>query len=92
MTPVPIPNYVDDQLQFFFWEVDEFFPSLVIFIVLYMWDQLLMGMGMSFAFVKLFGRFKNNHMPGVLFHMVWWVGLMTMNKKFENGAVREAVK
>jgi conjugal transfer pilus assembly protein TraL len=42
MTPVPIPNYVDDQPQFFFWEVDEFFPSLVIFIVLYMWDQLLM--------------------------------------------------
>ena len=87
-----IPNYVDDQPQFFFWEIDEFFPSLVIFIVLYMWGQILLGMMASFVFVKLFGRFKNNHMPGVLFHMVWWTGMMKMNNKFDNGAVREAVK
>ncbi len=92
MTEKPIPNYVDDQLQIFFWEVDEFFPALVIFIVMFMWDQLLLGMVLTFVFVKLFGRFKNNRMPGVLFHMVWWVGSMSMNKRFENGSIREAVK
>ncbi len=92
MTKKPIPNYVDDQMQIFFWELDEFFPSLTIFVVMFMWDQLLMGIVMAIAFVKFFGRFKNANMSGVLFHMVWWTGLMSMNKKFDNGASREAVK
>lgn len=87
-----IPNYVDDQMQIFFWEIDEFFPSLTIFIVMFMWDQLLFGIFMTLAFNKFFSRFKNANMSGVLFHMFWWVGLMGMNKKFDNGATREAVK
>lgn len=92
MTEKPIPNYVDDQMQIFFWEVDEFFPSLTIFIVMFMWDQLLVGIAFTLIFNRFFGRFKNANMAGVLFHMVWWVGLMGMNKKFDNGAAREAIK
>jgi len=92
MTEKPIPNYVDDQMQIFMWEVDEFFPSLVIFIVMFMWDQLLLGIILTILFVKLFSRFKSSNMQGVLLHMVWWSGLMSMNKKFDNGSIREAVK
>ena len=92
MTEKPIPNYVDDQMQVFFWEIDEFFPALTIFIVMFMWGQLLIGILLTYVFVKFFSRFKNANMAGVLFHMVWWVGLMGMNKKFDNGATREAVK
>jgi len=54
MTEKPIPNYVDDQMQIFMWEVDEFFPSLVIFMVMFMWDQLLLGIILTILFVKLF--------------------------------------
>ena len=43
----------------------------------------------SQVFVKLFGRFKNARMDGVLFHMAWWAGLMSMNKRFDSGAMRE---
>ncbi|QIL84346.1 type IV conjugative transfer system protein TraL (plasmid) [Diaphorobacter sp. HDW4A] len=92
MTEMPIPNYVDDQMQVFFWEVDEFFPALIIFVVMFMWDQLLLGLVATLIFVKLFGRFKSNHMAGVLFHMVWWSGVMALNKKFDNGSVREIAK
>ena len=92
MTEKPIPNYVDDQMQVFFWEIDEFFPALTIFIVMFMWDQLLIGILLTYVFVKFFSRFKNANMAGVLFHMAWWVGLMGMNKKFDNGATREAAK
>ncbi len=92
MTEKPIPNYVDDQMQVFFWEIDEFFPALTIFIVMFMWGQLLIGILLTYVFVKFFSRFKNANMAGVLFHMAWWVGLMGMNKKFDNGATREAVK
>lgn len=92
MNERPIPNYVDDQMQVFFWEIDEFFPALTIFIVMFMWDQLLLGLVLVMFFVKFFGRFKNANMSGVLFHMVWWTGLMRMNKKFDNGAQREFSK
>ena len=43
----------------------------------------------TYVFVKLFGRFKNARMDGVLFHMAWWAGLMSMNKRFDSGAMRE---
>lgn len=79
-------------MQIFFWELDEFFPSLTMFIVMFMWDQLLVGIVMTVVFVKFFSRFKNANMSGVLFHMAWWIGLMGMNKKFDSGAMREAVK
>ena len=89
MTEKPIPNHVDDQMQVFFWEIDEFFPALVIFVVLFMWDQLMLGLISTYVFVKLFGRFKNARLDGVLFHMAWWAGLMSMNKRFDSGAMRE---
>ena len=92
MTEKPIPNYVDAQMQIFFWEVDEFFPALTIFIVMFMWDLLLIGILLALAFVKLFSRFKNSNMDGILFHMAWWSGMMGMNERFPNGAIREAVK
>ena len=92
MTEKPIPNYVDDQMQVFFWEIDEFFPTLVIFILFFMWDQLLWGILLSMGFVRVFSRFKSANMDGVLFHMVWWAGAMKMNRKFQNGLDRESAK
>jgi len=92
MNEKPIPNYVDSQMQVFFWEIDEFFPSLTIFIIFFMWDQPLLALIFSYLFVRVFSRFKSSNMEGVLFHMVWWAGLMQMNKKFPNGLSREAAK
>lgn len=92
MTDKPIPNYVDDQMQIFFWELDEFFPTLVIFILFFIWDRLFWGIILSYAFVRVFSRFKSGNMDGVLFHMVWWTGIMKMNNRFSNGMDREASK
>ena len=49
----------------------------------------MLGIVSTVVFVKLFGRFKNARMDGVLFHMAWWAGLMSMNKRFDSGAMRE---
>jgi len=92
MKEIPIPNYVDAQMQIFFWEIDEFFPTLVIFLLFFMWDQILWGIILSYIFVRMFARFKVANMDGVLFHMAWWSGFMKMNKKFKNGLDREASK
>lgn len=88
----PIPNYVDEQMQIFFWEVDEFIPTLAIFVIFYTWDQVFFGILLSYVFVKVLSRFKSAHMSGVIFHACWWVGLIKMNPKFENGLVREYVR
>lgn len=92
MTEKPIPNYVDDQMQVFFWEVDEFFPVLTIFVLFFMWDQLALGIILSWGFGRYFSRFKSANMDGFLFHVFWWSGLMSMNKRFSNGLMRESCK
>lgn len=92
MTEKPIPNYVDDQMQVFFWELDEFFPTLTIFILFFMWDHLMLGIILSWAFSHFFSRFKSANMDGFLFHLVWWSGVMRMNRRFDNGLTREACK
>jgi conjugal transfer pilus assembly protein TraL len=89
MNERPIPNYVDDQPQIFFWEVDEFLPAVVLFVLFYMWDQILLGMFLSAVFTKFFSRFKLNSMAGVLHHMAWWFGMINMNKRFPNGLLRD---
>lgn len=89
MTERPIPNYVDDQAQIFFWETDEFLPSIVMFVLFYAWDQIILGIILSVAFTRLFSRFKANNMAGVLHHIVWWFGAINMNKRFPNGLLRE---
>jgi len=72
--------------------MDEFIPSLVMFVVFFMWDQPLVGLFVAYIFVKIFSRFKNMNMAGVLFHMAWWSGALAMNRRFQNGLVRELVR
>lgn len=92
MTEKPIPNYVDDQMQIFFWEVDEFFPVLVIFILFFIWDHVFVGMILCWGFSRTFSRMKSSNMDGFLFHVTWWLGLMSMNNRFDSGLMREACK
>lgn len=88
MQKVSIPQHIDDQQQFFFWEMDE--ASIVIsFIFLGMlFRTLLTMMLVSIVVQQIFTRFKYSQMPGILMHMGYRVGLTRLNKKFNNGLVR----
>lgn len=93
MHDIPIPNYTDAQMQIFFWELDEFIPSVVIIVVfIIMWNQPLLGIILSYVFTRLFSRFKRENLDGALFHIAWWIGAMGMNRKFDSGLDREFVK
>lgn len=88
LTPIPSP-IVEDPPHFLFWEADEMIPSLVIFTILYMWDFILLSFVLPVVFVWAFGKLKSTTMPGFLLHVTWWVGLLTMNKRFKSGLLRE---
>jgi conjugal transfer pilus assembly protein TraL len=93
MNELDIPSHVDDQMQIFFWEMDEFIPSVaIISLFIIMWNQALIGILLAFVFTIVFSRFKSASLQGVLFHIVWWSGAFSMNKKFDSGLNRELTK
>lgn len=87
MTPIAIPRHIDDQPQVFFWELDEFIVAGTCFAV-----GVLMGgwftvvsMGLAWAVVKRFRRYKSGQMEGVLHHILYASGVMSLNKRYVDG-------
>jgi len=54
-----------------------------------MFNLLLPGLSVGAAIGKLLKKFQEGMMPGLLFHMLWWVGLVTFKGRVSNGWVRE---
>ncbi|MDR9837053.1 MULTISPECIES: type IV conjugative transfer system protein TraL [Herbaspirillum] len=91
MNEVEIPRYVDSQIQLFFWEFDEaivFAACLGLGIVLSGYYTLL-GLILGYYGVKRFRRFKNGELDGILLHLCYWAGLFSINKHYEDSAVRD---
>ena len=88
MNQVEIPRFVDAQLQFFWWEMDEFLVAasvLALSIIMHLvWAAFI---GIPFL-VKLLKMFKNSSLPGGLVHLAYWTGISGLNKQFEDGLVR----
>jgi len=71
------------------WEADEIAPSVVIFVVLYMWEMKLLAFLLPFVFLRIMSRIKNTFMRGMLFHLTWRHGIMTINKIYPSGLINE---
>lgn len=91
MDEVEIPHYIDSQPQIFFWELDEFAPVVVLMGLGIMTDTLTACIPFMFAFSYVFQRFKASQMEGILMHLVYWYGILPLNKLFKNGMSREYV-
>lgn len=90
MDPVEIPDYIDSQPQLFFWELDEAIVFVFCFgvgIVIGSWG-VLFGIGAGVGVVKFFRRFKNGTFDGILFHIIYWLGLASLNQRFKDGGER----
>lgn len=91
MTPIDIPRYVDAQPQLLFWELDE----AIIFVGclgtgIYAGSYFtLVSMALGYGLVKLFRRFKDGALEGILFHLCYWSGFFGLNKIYEDSMVRE---
>jgi len=86
---VSIPRYVDDPPQFLLWTVDEFVIMLGFAVVGALWNLLLPGLLVGMGIGKLFRKMQEGAMPGLLFHLLWYAGIVTMKGRFPLGLVRE---
>lgn len=91
MEQVAIPRYIDTQQQFLIYEFDEaliFFGCMGVGTMIGGWGLIAM-MVVGHMIVKRFQRFKNGAMEGVLQHLVYWFGYMSLNKIYQDGLERE---
>jgi conjugal transfer pilus assembly protein TraL len=91
MKEIPIPRYVDSQMQLFFWELDEVVVISAIAGFGIVMDMVFYSMIAGFFASILFTKYKNNFLDGILMHMAYWAGFMKLNKLFPNGQIRHYV-
>lgn len=89
MDDVPIPNYVDRPIQFFFWEIDEVAPLIFMMGVGIATDSLTYVMLPALIGAWRFSRFKLTNLDGMLMHLSYSAGLLNLNKRFWYGTIRE---
>lgn len=87
-----IPQYVDSQMNFFFWEFDELIPMVLLLALGILFKALLICLGLMVGVGYLYRRFKNESLEGVLLHIGYWNGIYTLSKKHENGFIRELIE
>ena len=89
MEKIKIPKHVDDPPQVLIFTMDEFFLMMGFAVVGAAWNLLLPGLMVGAAIGKMFKKIQEGSMPGLLFHMLWWVGLASFKGRVPNGLVRE---
>jgi len=87
MQDSPIFDYIDAPSQILFWEADELAPIIVAAAIGILTDSLTYLLIPMYFFHKYFVYFKNQHMPGYLHHLMYRMGLLPLNKRFNNGAI-----
>lgn len=87
MDSVSIQDYIDNPPQVLFWEADEIAPVFVLAGIGIITHTLTWMLIPAVIFHKYFTRFKDEHMPGYLMHLMYRIGLLKLNKKFNNGAI-----
>lgn len=91
MEDIEIPHYIDAQPQVFFWELDEFATVFFFMAIGIATDTLTAWIPIMILFSYFFQRYKAGQMEGILVHLVYWNGVLSLNKKFRNGMSREFV-
>ena len=79
MDSVEIPRYIDSQMQMFFWEMDEFILAFGFFAVGIVMNSLLLAIVSIYVSGKMFRMYKDGAMPGILVHLVYWMGFIPLN-------------
>ena len=89
MDEINIPRYIDDQQQFFFWELDEAAVAITLFGVGIVAESIFFSFIMIVLISMQLRRFKNNTLPGTLLHIAFWNGLTGLNREYPDAFERE---
>jgi conjugal transfer pilus assembly protein TraL len=91
MERINIPRYINSQVQVFWWEIDEIIPLFTVIGLGIMSGALTYMLPVGLYVTWQFGRYKKSHLDGALLHIAFWHGVISLNKKYKNGLVRELV-
>jgi conjugal transfer pilus assembly protein TraL len=89
MEEVEIPRYQDSQTQLFFWEVDEFVISVGLFGVGIITDNLTISLIAMYLVSSGLRQVKSTSLEGALKHLLFWFGVIGLNKMPFDGSRRE---
>jgi len=88
---IPIPRYVDAQLQILLWEIDEVFPIVALFSIGILTDLMLYMLVLIFLLMKMFSAFKSSNLDGILMHLAYANGISKLNQRHPLGVVKALV-
>ena len=86
---IRIPQYADDPPQILIFSMEEFFIIMMFMVVGTLFNLMLPAMLVGMGMGKLFKKVQEGAMPGLLYHMLWWIGLVSFKGKFSTGLIRE---
>jgi conjugal transfer pilus assembly protein TraL len=89
MDEIDIPRYQDSQTQLFFWEVDEFVVSVGLFGVGIVTDNLTIALISIYFVSAALRKIKSVSLDGALQHLLYWAGIIGLNKMPFDGSRRE---
>ena len=88
---IPIPRYVDAQMQILLWEIDEVFPIVALFGIGILTDLMMYMLVLIFLLMKLFSTFKSSNLDGILMHLAYAHGIAKLNLRYPLGVVKPLV-
>lgn len=89
MQEIEIPRYVDSQAQIFFWEIDEFVVSVGLFGVGIITDSLLLAFVLIYLASTALRRAKAVSLDGAFLHIMYWMGVIRLNRMPFDGSRRK---
>ena len=78
---IEMPEFVDDQAQILWWEMDEFAAGIGIFGIFLIVHQLLIGCAAVFFVMPFVKKIKGDGLPGSAYHYICTTGLVALNKE-----------
>lgn len=92
MKKVKVPRYIDNPMQVLLWELDDVLPFIGFFGVGLLLDKLIWFLPVGIILSRQMIKMKQSNLRGLLKHTGYWAGLITLNKRDNNGLRREYIQ
>jgi len=76
LKPIRIPRRIDDPPHLLLWSADELAPVLIGLLAGVFLERMAVCLICGFALAHLYRKYRDNHLDGYMFHILYWWGLM----------------
>ena len=77
MKPVSIPRRIDEPPHLLIWSADELGPMLIGLVFGVIIGEAMICLILGLLVTNLYRRFRDNHPDGYIFHLIYWLGLLS---------------